>query len=55
MTTLTAKTAAALNLPQILASLALGAALIFAAGFASSQTLHDTAHDLRHATGFACH
>ena len=24
-------------------------------GFAKSQTLHDAAHDMRHATGFPCH
>ena len=33
----------------------LGAATIFAAGLANSATLHDTAHDMRHSTGFPCH
>lgn len=33
----------------------LGAAIVFMAGFAKSQTLHDAAHDMRHATGFPCH
>lgn len=33
----------------------LGAALVFVAGLAQSQTLHDAAHDVRHATGFPCH
>ena len=33
----------------------MGAALVFAAGFAQSQTLHDAAHDMRHSTGFPCH
>jgi cobalt transporter subunit CbtB len=33
----------------------LGGALLFAAGHAQSATLHDAAHDVRHATGFPCH
>ena len=33
----------------------LGATLLFAAGLAQSATLHDAAHDVRHATGFPCH
>lgn len=33
----------------------IGATLVFAAGFAHSQSLHDAAHDLRHSTGFPCH
>ena len=33
----------------------LGAALIFVAGLAQSETLHDAAHDVRHAVGFPCH
>jgi cobalt transporter subunit CbtB len=33
----------------------LGGGLMFAAGHAQSATLHDTAHDMRHATGFPCH
>jgi cobalt transporter subunit CbtB len=32
-----------------------GATVVFAAGLAQSQTLHDAAHDMRHATGFPCH
>lgn len=32
-----------------------GAALLFTAGLAQSSTLHDAAHDVRHATGFPCH
>jgi len=31
----------------------LGTGLVFAAGFASS--VHNAAHDTRHATGFPCH
>lgn len=33
----------------------LGATLLFLAGHAQSATLHDAAHDTRHATGFPCH
>jgi cobalt transporter subunit CbtB len=33
----------------------LGAALLFAAGFANSAVMHDAAHDTRHSIGFPCH
>ena len=33
----------------------LGAAIVFLSGLAHSQTLHDAAHDVRHASGFPCH
>ena len=33
----------------------IGASLVFVAGFANSQVLHDAAHDTRHSTGFPCH
>ena len=33
----------------------LGAALLFVAGHLQAATLHDAAHDVRHATGFPCH
>jgi len=32
-----------------------GAALIYAAGFASAVELHNAAHDGRHSAGFPCH
>ncbi|MBL4806203.1 MAG: CbtB-domain containing protein [Rhodobacteraceae bacterium] len=32
-----------------------GLAILFGAGFANSGTIHDSAHDTRHITGFACH
>ena len=38
-----------------LVALALGAFLIWGVGFAHAQTLHDTAHDVRHGFGFPCH
>ena len=33
----------------------IGATMVFAAGLVQSATLHDAAHDTRHATGFPCH
>ena len=33
----------------------IGATGLFLAGHAQSATLHDAAHDMRHATGFPCH
>ena len=33
----------------------LGAFMIFGIGFAQSQTIHDAAHDTRHALVFPCH
>ena len=40
---------------DILIVICIGAALVFTAGLAQSETLHDAAHDVRHATGFPCH
>lgn len=40
---------------DILIVICFGAALVFTAGLAQSETLHDAAHDVRHATGFPCH
>ncbi len=48
-------TTQSVSLAQILLVAALGAALIFVAGLAQGDTLHDAAHDVRHATGFPCH
>lgn len=33
----------------------LGTTVVFTTGLAHSQTLHDSAHDMRHSTGFPCH
>ncbi|MCL4676764.1 MAG: CbtB-domain containing protein [Pararhodobacter sp.] len=33
----------------------IGLTAMFVAGHAQSQTMHDAAHDMRHATGFPCH
>ncbi len=40
---------------QALFAAVLGGAMLFTAGFANSATLHDAAHDVRHASGFPCH
>lgn len=33
----------------------LGIFIVFVVGFAQPDMLHNAAHDVRHATGFACH
>ena len=38
-----------------LAAAIIGIGLLFAAGFANSQVLHNAAHDTRHAASFPCH
>ena len=40
---------------SVLGMLMLGMVILLAAGHAQSATLHDAAHDVRHATGFPCH
>jgi len=42
-------------LTPVLAMAVLGLTVLFFAGHAQSTTLHDAAHDMRHATGFPCH
>ncbi|HPD93226.1 MAG: CbtB-domain containing protein [Rhodobacter sp.] len=39
----------------VLAMALIGLSVLFLAGHAQSATLHDAAHDMRHATGFPCH
>ena len=34
---------------------ALGLVIVFAAGFAPSETMHNAAHDTRHSFAFPCH
>jgi cobalt transporter subunit CbtB len=41
-------------LPSLLAA-ALGAVLIYGAGFSEMSQLHNAAHDGRHSAGFPCH
>ena len=38
-----------------LLSMVLGGIVLFIAGLANPQVLHDIAHDTRHALGFPCH
>jgi cobalt transporter subunit CbtB len=38
-----------------LAALCFGIALVFTVGFASPSTIHNAAHDTRHALSFPCH
>ena len=53
----TTKTAAktSTGLMSIVFVALVGATVLFLAGHAQSATLHDAAHDMRHATGFPCH
>ena len=53
-TTTTAAKASSALLSIVFVAL-LGATVLFLAGHAQSATLHDAAHDMRHATGFPCH
>ena len=59
MTTLASVKTTSASLAQaagsIMAVMAIGVTLMFVAGHAQSATLHDAAHDMRHATGFPCH
>ncbi len=55
MTTTTQTKAATSSLTSILFVAILGVGMVVLAGLAQSQTLHDAAHDVRHATGFPCH
>ena len=41
-------------IPALMAA-GLGAVLLFGAGFASMEALHNAAHDSRHSAGFPCH
>lgn len=57
-TTMIARTTASRSessLATILLAAFLGVSLIFVAGFVQSATMHDAAHDTRHAIGFPCH
>jgi cobalt transporter subunit CbtB len=40
---------------SILAAGLMGLSIIAVAGHVQASTLHDAAHDVRHATGFPCH
>ena len=51
----TTKTAAPSLLAPAFALALIGLSAMFVAGVAQSATMHDAAHDMRHATGFPCH
>jgi len=51
----TTKTSAQTLLAPAFAMAMIGLTAMFVAGHAQSQTMHDAAHDMRHATGFPCH
>jgi len=40
---------------QIAAALLLGLVILAGTGFSSSASVHNAAHDVRHALGFPCH
>ncbi|KQQ80640.1 CbtB-domain containing protein [Aureimonas sp. Leaf324] len=55
-TTSTARSPAlSARLPAAVLAFAAGAFLLWGAGFAGADALHDTAHDARHAMGLPCH
>lgn len=43
------------SLMTLIAVAVMGVGLITVAGHVQATTLHDAAHDVRHATGFPCH
>lgn len=49
------KSSATERLMAALVAAGLGLALVYTAGFASASTLHNAAHDWRHAHNFPCH
>ena len=56
MTTKTIKsTASAGSIISVLFAVVLGLGIITVTGHVQASTLHDAAHDVRHATGFPCH
>jgi cobalt transporter subunit CbtB len=40
---------------QAVCAAGLGIVLLYGAGFASMEALHNAAHDSRHSAGFPCH
>lgn len=49
------QTTSAATTLSILAAGFIGLGIIAIAGHVQAATLHDAAHDVRHATGFPCH
>jgi cobalt transporter subunit CbtB len=54
-TTATATVRSGSRLAPALLAAFFGLAIIFVTGHVQTETLHDAAHDVRHATGFPCH
>jgi len=56
MTTATAtKTREISALAGFIVAAVIGLGIVTIAGHVQAETLHDAAHDVRHATGFPCH
>ncbi len=56
MTTMVKSTASARSsVFAVISAAFLGLGIITLAGHVQAATLHDAAHDVRHATGFPCH
>ena len=55
MATQTATRSATGTLGPAALAAAIGLALIALSGVVQADSLHDAAHDVRHATGFPCH
>ena len=51
----TLETAKIETLKAAFVALVLGLGLVYGAGFANSDNVHDAAHDSRHALSFPCH
>lgn len=51
----TAQVSVQSSLASIIAVALIGLGVVFVAGNLQAETLHDAAHDVRHATGFPCH
>ncbi|MGB0507926.1 CbtB domain-containing protein [Pontivivens nitratireducens] len=45
----------ATSIGAMIAVALIGLGITFVAGHVQAETLHDAAHDVRHATGFPCH
>jgi len=53
--TSTAKAGASSALIAFFVAAVIGTLIIGVTGHVQAETLHDAAHDVRHATGFPCH
>jgi cobalt transporter subunit CbtB len=51
----TLETSKSETLKAAFVALVLGLGLVYGAGFANSDSVHDAAHDSRHALSFPCH